>query len=181
MIAASRATGSSPRGRGKHTTLTGWVTSVGLIPAWAGKTLGCGSRRSSRRAHPRVGGENEEGGQFEHFAVGSSPRGRGKPVDVAASAATSGLIPAWAGKTPRRRASSAALTAHPRVGGENHCIPIVGPCIAGSSPRGRGKLVGRHGFPSRLGLIPAWAGKTHVARLNLIVGAGSSPRGRGKP
>ena len=32
-------TGSSPRGRGKHTTLTGWVTSVGLIPARAGKTL----------------------------------------------------------------------------------------------------------------------------------------------
>ena len=34
------------------------MTTAGLIPAWAGKTLGNGTLRYAESAHPRVGGEN---------------------------------------------------------------------------------------------------------------------------
>ena len=52
--------GSSPRGRGKPAdrALSGkWS---GLIPAWAGKTAETSLTTTSRRAHPRVGGENAD-------------------------------------------------------------------------------------------------------------------------
>ena len=50
--------GSSPRGRGKPAQVDGDVVGVGLIPAWAGKTVATSRTITSRRAHPRVGGEN---------------------------------------------------------------------------------------------------------------------------
>ena len=94
----------------------------------------------------------------------------------------------------------AAVTAHPRAGGENYIMHIVRYPLAGSSPRGRGKPAWlRQGHGARR-LIPARAGKTwrtgrsspvsrahpraggensHPANARPIHG-GSSPRGRGK-
>ena len=113
------ASGSSPRGRGKQPgeELSGRVR--GLIPAWAGKTLASSAQTQAHRAHPRVGGENDTGFTAEQVAEGSSPRGRGKPLDRALSGKWQGLIPAWAGKTCARRRAARPTTAHPRVGGEN--------------------------------------------------------------
>ena len=74
--------------------------SLGLIPAWAGKTY-VGERAAGRfEAHPRVGGENREVRCFRSLSVGSSPRGRGKLLVGRFVQARAGLIPAWAGKTP---------------------------------------------------------------------------------
>ena len=53
-----RAAGSSPRGRGKHLSYTPNQPTVGLIPAWAGKTQPGGHVNNQIWAHPRVGGEN---------------------------------------------------------------------------------------------------------------------------
>ena len=152
--------GSSPRGRGKRLGSRPLQRLDRLIPAWAGKTLHQRTALSSRAAHPRVGGENtlmraETGAEF-----GSSPRGRGKRAIRGGRRRRDGLIPAWAGKTPRRPARHDGCWAHPRVGGENvddgdQPIPR-----AGSSPRGRGKHQGEGRRLLRLGLIPAWAGKT---------------------
>ena len=50
------------------------------------------------------------------------------------------LIPAWAGKTKLIGFAAEALTAHPRVGGENWETFILDEASGGSSPRGRGKL-----------------------------------------
>ena len=55
---ANRVAGSSPRGRGKLSTLMSVWRIFGLIPAWAGKTEHLDDRRDDGRAHPRVGGEN---------------------------------------------------------------------------------------------------------------------------
>ena len=52
-------TGSSPRGRGKRERGRSVIRSVGLIPAWAGKTLMVSAAGSVMPAHPRVGGENK--------------------------------------------------------------------------------------------------------------------------
>ena len=91
--------GSSPRGRGKLKAHMGDFAAKGLIPAWAGKTLSPRPRISAAQAHPRVGGENEAGDEKGSTFDGSSPRGRGKPAMPASSVTSSGLIPAWAGKT----------------------------------------------------------------------------------
>mgnify|MGYP000884608118 FL=1 len=133
--------------------------------------------------------------------MGSSPRGRGKRHCVGDRARRLRLIPAWAGKTPRRFPLHSPRRAHPRVGGENSVTFADSVTVAGSSPRGRGKPHCREAGASRCGLIPAWAGKTQMrASLPLSRGAhprvggenqervtatrivaGSSPRGRGKP
>ena len=50
----------------------------GLIPARAGKTLGCVGRWVASWAHPRAGGENRVDSLTDGVLSGSSPRGRGK-------------------------------------------------------------------------------------------------------
>ena len=91
--------GSSPRGRGKHSLASALGVSVGLIPAWAGKTRTVRTAEVRSSAHPRVGGENASSAIVWKKLSGSSPRGRGKPFTT------------WV--------SGTASVAHPRVGGEN--------------------------------------------------------------
>ena len=154
------ASGSSPRGRGKPACSDQRCRGRGLIPAWAGKT-GCRCLYTpTGQAHPRVGGENTQGGDPGSLSWGSSPRGRGKRAVDVFTHPLARLIPAWAGKTLRAVTLAVYPGAHPRVGGENRPgqVPLVR--MIGSSPRGRGKLwvwvcAGGCGR-----LIPAWAGKT---------------------
>ena len=91
--------GSSPRVRGKRSPpRPGWRDS-GLIPACAGKTRSAHSIFASRRAHPRVCGENPVDTFSGSPSTGSSPRVRGKRARRPGSLAGRGLIPACAGKT----------------------------------------------------------------------------------
>ena len=113
--------GSSPRGRGKPRRVE---------PAL-----------QDALAHPRVGGENDALSRALDLGVGSSPRGRGKRVRPVLRRVVVGLIPAWAGKTMKRRKTSSLITAHPRVGGENAIFWARRVVTWGSSPRGRGKHV----------------------------------------
>ena len=172
----------------------------GLIPACAGKTKFSPPKTSTRKAHPRVCGENARSPQPPSKPPGSSPRVRGKPRALSASVTARGLIPACAGKTAAGGLQGHALQAHPRVCGEN--LLTGGKCEAtqGSSPRVRGKLpiTVERGGEQRL--IPACAGKTgawryintHSRAHPRVCGenrlpfsstpfhAGSSPRVRGK-
>ena len=115
--------GSSPRGRGKPWTTTGWVCPCRLIPAWAGKTRTRAGCASANPAHPRVGGENAPSTTAGRREIGSSPRGRGKHTRRQVTLNDHGLIPAWAGKTSRALVDGASHRAHPRVGGENKSPP----------------------------------------------------------
>ena len=91
--------GSSPRGRGKRPAPARRGQDHRLIPAWAGKTSGNSRRQGCRRAHPRVGGENDVSACSRSARAGSSPRGRGKPRKDQDNGTEQRLIPAWAGKT----------------------------------------------------------------------------------
>ena len=153
---------------------------LGLIPAYAGKTCGRRHRRPIRRAHPRVCGENCAWCLMWAGRGGSSPRMRGKRSWTVTSVGRSGLIPAYAEKTTPAWSGPFLPRAHPRVCGENFYLMSSQGTLPGSSPRMRGKLVNcvlGH-LPCRLtprmrgklpaydqaqitsGLIPAYAGKT---------------------
>ena len=196
-----RSSGSSPRGREKRARFAWRGPSLGLIPAWAGKTPTDRTRGVRTRAHPRVGGENISSLDVATRPAGSSPRGRGKPVYVWRTDLNAGLIPAWAGKTMRSHRRAGRTEAHPRVGGENWISGAQLRGSEGSSPRGRGKLHHPNQELYDARLIPAWAGKTipyqsclssssahpRVGGENSLdmsdaqLTQGSSPRGRGKP
>ena len=110
--------GSPPRGRGKGNKLsisqcTKWIT-----PAWAGKSRPCGSDRTGKRDHPRVGGEKHCGARRSKKRLGSPPRGRGKGNGICPGGILPGITPAWAGKSIPLRRSIGADGDHPRVGGE---------------------------------------------------------------
>ena len=147
-----------------------------------------------------MGGENQIDSSAGNRDPGSSPRGRGKPGELARRVGDAGLIPAWAGKTCRTSATASSRAAHPRVGGENAAVIWRNLVPHGSSPRGRGKQIKSLPYAEGIGLIPAWAGKTfhkspstrhngahpRVGGENRCwpqswrPGGGSSPRGRGK-
>ncbi len=132
--------------------------------------------------------------------AGSSPRGRGKRVQVGAHLVHVRLIPARAGKTVPLRRVYCETEAHPRAGGENTGRVFGRASSKGSSPRGRGKLSQTVGGTVTPGLIPARAGKTRTMPTMIanavahpraggensfqsaraIQSKGSSPRGRGK-
>ena len=113
--------GSSPRVRGKLNVYTLNPTVEGLIPACAGKTRPAVRESRTRRAHPRVCGENVSAALMCLSSVGSSPRVRGKQGTGREKLHQRGLIPACAGKTSRASSTASNRWAHPRVCGENVC------------------------------------------------------------
>ena len=193
--------GSSPRVRGKRDSHTGERVANRLIPACAGKTLSRHALHLSRRAHPRVCGENCVSYCGMCCVWGSSPRVRGKRVSLCGMVIDFRLIPACAGKTSTTAVSFTLNGAHPRVCGENLVPSVRIPQLPGSSPRVRGKPPVDTNPVGGGGLIPACAGKTAAMFLTPSQswahprvcgenrrasrrerpGMGSSPRVRGKP
>ena len=134
------------------------------------------------------------------FAVGSSPRVRGKPHARGDRTRVRRLIPARAGKIRRASSRGWARRAHPRACGENRHLQHGRVVSHGSSPRVRGKRRTPRSPHPVGGLIPARAGKTAVVcglagfrrahpracgentsqSSSTWTVAGSSPRVRGK-
>ena len=132
---------------------------------------------------------------------GSSPRVRGKLMDVRGLTQAARLIPARAGKTSTSPTPRRSRSAHPRACGENSTRWSLDDIDAGSSPRVRGKRPPIRASAHGRRLIPARAGKTSApwgARGRMWahpracgengfesgldeVHDGSSPRVRGKP
>ena len=105
--------GSPPRGRGKGNKLsisqcTKWIT-----PAWAGKSRPCGSDRTGKRDHPRVGGEKYGSGHRPPTPQGSPPRGRGKGLRRRPHNEQPWITPAWAGKRLKRSHRSGIFISGP--------------------------------------------------------------------
>ena len=193
------SSGPSPRGRGNHGPRPLVLSSVGSIPAWAGKPA-TGCRRPQRlRVHPRVGGETTVANFTGAGTSGPSPRGRGNRADCDGRCGRAGSIPAWAGKPRSRPSQAPSLRVHPRVGGETTCRRRRRSSTSGPSPRGRGNHQTGRAKNAAIGSIPAWAGKpssalplTGYTQVHPRVGGetprslrakasrrGPSPRGRG--
>ena len=186
--------------RGKPAIPVDLCVILWLIPAYAGKTRIWRSAAWKTTAHPRVCGENLAKYTPGRRSAGSSPRMRGKPGSSPVGGTTTGLIPAYAGKTGRAEKRGSLRGAHPRVCGENRVLLPHRRGLPGSSPRMRGKRPGIGSGQAVEGLIPAYAGKTlgHHIRPRLFpahprvcgenrpplahrkLKPGSSPRMRGK-
>ena len=139
MIAASRATGSSPLTRGKRLCGAVLGAKARLIPAHAGKTTPYPARPRPGRAHPRSRGENGPRRYPATGREGSSPLTRGKLIFMGGVLTSCGLIPAHAGKTVVTVPRQAGKRAHPRSRGENQLSEACVIVAMGSSPLTRGK------------------------------------------
>ena len=172
--------GSSPRVRGKPLLYFLSAALHRLIPARAGKTCVNWATNTRTWAHPRACGENGAEAGVSDVPGGSSPRVRGKRLQLGEKPVQRGLIPARAGKTSPRTSSSTAPAAHPRACGENGVSQGMGCGVGGSSPRVRGKRWCGGCVSGIGGLIPARAGKTGRPCTAASAAGGSSPRVRGK-
>ena len=189
-----------PRVCGEHSnvSLSSMATSR-IIPAYAGSTP---SRRMSwtrQRDHPRVCGEHPVRTLDRSSHLGSSPRMRGALQVGIVDGNCNGIIPAYAGSTPREQSILAHVEDHPRVCGEHWCRCPLRVSPPGSSPRMRGALDYATQKSTIYGIIPAYAGSTddirssqHIDRdhprvcgehyrseLSTETATGSSPRMRG--
>ena len=174
-------TGSSPRGRGTRIQEEGEGRIPRFIPARAGNTFSTSARKSSKSVHPRAGGEHSSRDDGEQIRFGSSPRGRGTPIDRYEDHPQFRFIPARAGNTILDPLPPPPPPVHPRAGGEHRDSSSIRIPIFGSSPRGRGTQPGSRNERGSIRFIPARAGNTDSRGSPHPHPPGSSPRGRGTP
>ncbi len=149
-----------PRSRGEHFKAgVGQGVGHGLIPARAGSTSTPCPTARRWAAHPRSRGEHREFLTGPYGLVGSSPLARGAPCRGRGRRGRTGLIPARAGSTLRRRWERLEHPAHPRSRGEH--------AVEDRFERG----------PE--GLIPARAGSTR-RRVRSRQSGRAHPRSRGE-
>ena len=193
--------GSSPLTRGGPTSRMSVPRSSGLIPAYAGRTSPFCPRKPRGKAHPRLRGADVSCCGWVSGWVGSSPLTRGGLIELLPPLCRARLIPAYAGRTPKRARPEPNFGAHPRLRGADGGKVTCPSGASGSSPLTRGGLIAtvRRNPPG--GLIPAYAGRTLCRpwrgslvwahpRLrgadapllhDLTAGLGSSPLTRGGP
>ena len=152
--------GSSPRMRGAPRDAPVASDAVGIIPAYAGSTLGFTFELKPTGDHPRVCGEHWGTTDNDSRITGSSPRMRGVPVQQLDARRGDGIIPAYAGSTHRLAGAVGRAGDHPRVCGEHPKCPWRVKRALGSSPRMRGALVVTTVGTHNAGIIPAYAGST---------------------
>ena len=150
-----------------------------IIPAYAGNTYSLPLNLSDLEDHPRVCGEHFSVASHLRVNPGSSPRMRGTPRIGVESAASPGIIPAYAGNTGVIDLTGQRFEDHPRVCGEHsheleHVVALQGSsprmrgtpvllCVCsfvGSSPRMRGTRSINNAAQHFNGIIPAYAGNT---------------------
>ena len=192
--------GSPPHGRGKAEQLFDVGDALGITPAWAGKSWKRQGRTSTRRDHPRMGGEKLEKTRPDIYPEGSPPHGRGKVHPLCSLGGFLRITPAWAGKRLRCCICCRISADHPRMGGEKRGTSAMAANAWGSPPHGRGKACAVGRTDGWLRITPAWAGKRllqtrgrdsgwdhprmggekYEGYYNFEKSEGSPPHGRGK-
>ena len=151
--------------RGKDTAVNRKCIAVGITPAYAGKRCRGQCSSSPSRDHPRVCGEKVQLLPDLCFHKGSPPRMRGKVIPASALAFSSGITPAYAGKSGTRSLPAGRQGDHPRVCGEKVLVAGVSYTGTGSPPRMRGKASRSCWYIFRVGITPAYAGKSIDTRV----------------
>ena len=150
-----------PRIRGEHDDhVHRGLLRAGIIPAYAGSTTPSSTPWPASGDHPRIRGEHSGVNVALAVTSGSSPHTRGARGVDAGGVPREGIIPAYAGSTQTRPATTAAIADHPRIRGEHRLRGERPRDRHGSSPHTRGAR--RHGRDGRGlgGIIPAYAGST---------------------
>ena len=181
--AAPTIPGLSPRRRGNHVRARGSEPSQGSIPAQAGEPNSALVTESAIRVYPRAGGGTPRAGLVVDRGQGLSPRRRGNPVVLGASAHLMGSIPAQAGEPTCSTGSRAIARVYPRAGGGTDDAGMRSlPIAQGLSPRRRGNRVGRVRLSApRTRVYPRAGGGTVKALRTPMLTLGLSPRRRGNP
>ena len=152
--------GSSPHTRGARSSPTSHRSDGRIIPAYAGSTGDMAAQAAVPGDHPRIRGEHQCAGIRLGERSGSSPHTRGAPRRVHGVAVGPGIIPAYAGSTPRCTKGRSSKRDHPRIRGEHIKGLWDGIKSGGSSPHTRGARPRILGFLFRKRIIPAYAGST---------------------
>ncbi len=156
--------GRSPRGRGRRRKIRPRPDLRRTIPARAGTTRGVNNPGEPAEDDPRAGGDDGRPSGLLPAWAGRSPRGRGRQSLRAGSSSDVGTIPARAGTTGQNFRSHRLRRDDPRAGGDDY---FGGPRRIeqhGRSPRGRGRQsLNILRYLSRR-TIPARAGTTVLPR-----------------
>ena len=140
LLEAMPLAGSPPHMRGKVPPLLVACLSLGITPAYAGKSHKHAVRRPVHGDHPRICGEKSVLNLNPHQQQGSPPHMRGK--------GKSGF-------------SSWSRLDHPRICGEKAQVEADRPNVQGSPPHMRGKASTIPKSRSLSGITPAYAGKSY--------------------
>ncbi len=154
------STGAPPRRRGRLAREDEVRVVDRSTPASAGKTCGPALRLPRRPEHPRVGGEDTTVLAVPSAARGAPPRRRGRPGGDDAGRHGDRSTPASAGKTRWWDWAPQTPSEHPRVGGEDYIVPLLGAGTVGAPPRRRGRRVEWGPRHTAGRSTPASAGKT---------------------
>ena len=152
--------GSSPHTRGAHGDDGPDEGRHGIIPAYAGSTVGPTPLLLPAGDHPRIRGEHGLLGHAHLSAQGSSPHTRGAQPVPAGVEVPARIIPAYAGSTKEALSPLKQCRDHPRIRGEHSGTASVQVYIAGSSPHTRGARPSASCPPAARRIIPAYAGST---------------------
>ena len=146
--------------RGKAQRAFHSIVTIGITPAYAGKSLTDPQPVFSNQDHPRLCGEKFVMRSRRLLCLGSPPPMRGKVVQAIPDILRKRITPAYAGKRTLTCCTSPAWEDHPRLCGEKEPIEPRELRIPGSPPPMRGKA--EH-FPPEImrhRITPAYAGKS---------------------
>ena len=160
LIGLPHVMGPSPHTRGSLNKGTLNSRTYGNIPAYAGITFP--GRRPCHPSweHPRIRGDHFSPSDCKNSGPGTSPHTRGSLGVGAARRRVLGNIPAYAGITSPRAASSRGRGEHPRIRGDHQATGETANSKTGTSPHTRGSLGVGAARRRVLGNIPAYAGIT---------------------
>ena len=131
-----------------------------IIPAYAGKRIFNPGTVDLKWDHPRIRGEKLSWTVRGVMHSGSSPHTRGKVGQAGLLLPFRRIIPAYAGKSLRRKFFFVMGKDHPRIRGEK-CVPThIQTAHEGSSPHTRGKVRASPRETFQIRIIPAYAGKS---------------------
>ena len=102
-LSALNGTGSPPRMRERQKQPNTYYSTMGITPAYAGKTETAGLAKACGEDHPRVCGKDEWVIRMGNIHKGSPPRMRERRNLEIHKRVSAGITPAYAGKTHKYR------------------------------------------------------------------------------
>ena len=146
--------------RGKACTRRVTIPSGRITPAYAGKSASPPQKGQGFRDHPRLCGEKICRAAPLSGLPGSPPPMRGKGSKPKICLASTGITPAYAGKSALYTDYKPLHKDHPRLCGEKLPCPRLIQRHSGSPPPMRGKDFFTCGELIPFGITPAYAGKS---------------------